>query len=629
MRHRIGERGMSLVEVLAALTVFSIVTVGVTPLLTSSLRGSNLSRARTVGRDVALQAMERVRGLPYFVSYQSQPKKVDVLDLYFPCNPTTSGIGVTSCAGDGTRSYNSGTGEFSVSCGAGVVGPSCAVPLPATYSLLYQARFVSVDGTTTVIPVSNYKRNPLPTESQLDAPPSQLMRLRITAQWTVQGRAQSFTLETIVGDRKFGVVKMSGLGRVNYGVQVLTAFKHSNNVDVSDLRALLGSAESRVETRLVAGANQQLRAAEITLIQRPNPAITPAPAATPVADPLRGVAADFSAPPTQTPTVSNQPPGPGETVMTHNRLVPVLPIAGLNPTTGSGLSVSTSNELPSATGTFGFANPGAGGGGFVWLQNQSDTSETALLKLDPLQKGVFSLRHDGSASMIGTSTAGTGAIGAADRRVQTTATLDFELLRVMPTTYLRLSVSPVIASHEAYVVMVKDFRSQADCKSVGTAASALPSPTWSATLEFWRDADQDGAGGDGSVELVRQSISVAATSSALTVDGSVAATTNLRTILAGPPYNIPDGNPLVFDGNLVTTGPDLYLFDDPASLKEGYLSSYNFKLPTASKSADGTLVSAGIDGAIRIATAPTNPTLDESGLNIFVGSLTCEALDNR
>ena len=601
---RSDERGMSLVEVLAALSVFAVITVGITPLLAGALRGTASSRARTVGRDAALQALERIRGLPYYVSYHAQPKKVDVLDLYFPCANTNTTV--TSCAGEGTRTYDATGGVFSITCPAGVSGPSCAVPLPTGYSLLFQARFVGPDGATTQIPPSTYKRDPLPTETQLDTPHSQLIRLSVTARWSAGGQPQTLTLASIVGARKFGEIKISGLGRVAYGVQVLTSFVHtSGDARTSDLKAVLGSSESRVESRLVAAANQQIRAAEITLIRR---ATDTDPMATSIASPLMGIARDFAAPPNQTYASLPQVPTSAVT-MSHPNLLGAPSIARIFPTTASAVSVSTSNELPSAQGTFGFNGTGSGNNGYAWVQNQSDTGEAARLKLDPTHAGVFSLRGVPS-TLGGTTTAATGAVGAADRRVQTTASLDLRLLRVMPTTFLRLAASD---EAEAFVVMIRNFQASVDCKSIGTTSSPLPTATWTARFEFWRDADQDGLGGDGIVELQKESIEINGT------------TGDVRAVLAAAPYNIPGGNPLVYDG--LTSGDDLYLFDEP--LKRGYLTGIDLKPPTATKSADGKNVSAGIDGAIRIATVPTNDRFPESGLNILVGSLTCDAVDRR
>ena len=63
-----GQLGLTLVETMAALLVFALVTLGTFPLLASALRGGNLSRSGTVGKNLAQEALERIRGLPYFVS---------------------------------------------------------------------------------------------------------------------------------------------------------------------------------------------------------------------------------------------------------------------------------------------------------------------------------------------------------------------------------------------------------------------------------------------------------------------------------------------------------------------------------------------------------------------------------
>ncbi|HEX2196941.1 MAG TPA: type II secretion system protein, partial [Actinomycetota bacterium] len=62
MRRRRREGGFTLVETLAAMMIFSLVTLGTTPLLLSSIRGATLSGSFTVGKNLASEAMERVRG---------------------------------------------------------------------------------------------------------------------------------------------------------------------------------------------------------------------------------------------------------------------------------------------------------------------------------------------------------------------------------------------------------------------------------------------------------------------------------------------------------------------------------------------------------------------------------------
>ncbi len=88
-----SDQGFSLVEVLAAMSVFGIITLGTVPLVLTSLKGAALSRSYTVGKNLAVQAMERARGLPYYVDFPTQkayasdtgaPRKVDLLDMYYP-----------------------------------------------------------------------------------------------------------------------------------------------------------------------------------------------------------------------------------------------------------------------------------------------------------------------------------------------------------------------------------------------------------------------------------------------------------------------------------------------------------------------------------------------------------------
>ena len=43
-RVRLGELGLTIVEVMSAMVVFTLITLGVTPLIMSSVRGSAVSR---------------------------------------------------------------------------------------------------------------------------------------------------------------------------------------------------------------------------------------------------------------------------------------------------------------------------------------------------------------------------------------------------------------------------------------------------------------------------------------------------------------------------------------------------------------------------------------------------------
>ena len=605
-----NQRGLTLVETLAALTVFALVTVGITPLLASAVRGSDLARSYTIGKDAGQQAMERARGLPYFVSFLAETKKVDVLDIYFPCAQDPSNGANTGCLGEGTRVFDAAADTFTITCPAGTLGPTCAIPLPAGYTITYSARFMNPD-TTAKVDVDqdapNYKRNPSSTEGQLDIPPSQLLELTITTSWSIQGESKTYVLQTIIGDRKFGEVKMAGVGSINYVIQAQTSFKHTEDIRSSTLRAVYGSSESRLETRLVSTADQRVRTADISLVEIPTDLD---PDVDNIVDPVLGAVAEYRAPPSQVP--SNVISPTSEVRISHPRVFGSPQIAALNPTTASGLSVAVASELPSATGAFSFASA-SGTLGFLWVQNQANTTQGAFLQLDPTRK-VVSVRDVSNLGTIsGTTSARSGAVGAADRRVQTTAAMDMGLLRLMPTTFLTVK-----SEGERFVAMLRQFHAEVDCKSVGTSLSEATGG-WSAQFRFWQDTNPDNnlsLTGD----LVQRSV---------TINNEVAETTpNLRTILeTDPDFLIPEGNPLVYDG--LTPVQDVYLFDDPDNNKEGYLTSVTMTPLVTSEDAEGKLTTVDVDGAVHITTVPTDPLLPETGLNINVGSLRCESLDAR
>jgi hypothetical protein len=597
---------------MAALTVFAIITVGITPLLASSLRGSALSRSGTVGKDAALQAMERLRGLPFYVAFQAQAGKVDLLDMYFPCaDPALSAA--NGCTGEGTRTYTAATGMFTLTCASGVTGPSCAIPLPAGYSLRYEMRFVRGDGTTPEPPLSTYKRNPGATEAALDTPPSQLVDASVVALWNFGGDVQTYTLRSLLGDRKFGPIKVAGLARVAYGVQTQTSFQHTTgDTEFSDLTGLAGSTESRVQTRLVSTARQSVRGAEISLIRRPQDASEEAVHLG--VSPLRAIVTDISAPPNQAPAPVSSPGA--EVVLDHPNLLSNDEVAKMFTVATSGVDTNVTSGLPNAAGGFVFQPSNTTG--YFWMNNQTDILQNELLKLD-LSKKVFSLKSQGTTSttMSGDSNITTTALGVG-RQVLGTADLFIDLLRAMPVTFLSGT------EDERHALIIKDFTAAVDCKAAGDTTNSTVTASWSATFKMWRDSNNNGTTGLGGSEIVASNVAIVATPTTLTVNGTpVTATTSMKTILLG--LGVPEGNPLIYDG--LSPAQDVYLFKD--AVKNGYLEDFTISMPTVSEELDGDLTRAGIDGAMNITTVPTNPLLPESGINIAVGSLSCETLDQR
>jgi len=65
MKARANERGSSLIEVLAAMTLFALVASGVAAMATTSMRATANNRQSTSAQMLAQEELEQLRGLDY------------------------------------------------------------------------------------------------------------------------------------------------------------------------------------------------------------------------------------------------------------------------------------------------------------------------------------------------------------------------------------------------------------------------------------------------------------------------------------------------------------------------------------------------------------------------------------
>jgi len=561
---------------MAALVVFSLLTLGLVPLLLSSLKGSELSQSYTIGKNLALEAMERVRGLPYHVKFDTQPdgRRIDVLDLYYP-------------------SYVS-TGTFVTTCDATTVSaPACPKRVPDGYSVAYNATFVKPGGTEdaqTYTPIVGDVPISYAWNSANDLPPSQILEMTITVEWLRGGEPNQSQLKTLVSDRKFGNVTIRGTGKIDYGVEVQTGYIDPAGAS-SLLTATAGDSEAKIESKTTTTANETVRSAELRLVEVPaDPSIVGADIAL-----AEGAKAIYHAPPNSSPSdvslVSN--------VLTHPNLVPPTNIAGTDLTRALNVDVGVTNELPLANGSFLVGNPGAATDD-LWVAPQVSTERADLLKLSTTRPLFFI--HPGSTdAMTGSTAAVATDIAGADRKVETTSGVSLSDVRILPTTFIG-------GDAEGAVVVIDSFEASVSCKSTGDPVSAGASAAWSATIRYWQDTSPN----DG----VRNGAYVIETLSG--TDG----VDRLAEIRAD--------NPLVHDG--LTPLEDVYLFEDSVANKVGYLSDwgslFDISSTGATEDALGTTTTAAVDGALSINSAPTGTTA-ESGLRVNLGKLSCEAVDGR
>lgn len=610
--------GFSLIETLAALFIFSIITLGIVPLFASSLRGSDLSRSYTVGKNVAVQAMERIRGLPF---HRSEPGTLDLLDLYHPTAP--------AAAGQAFRTVCRSSGIVTASSTAGANSDACPSDIPSNFTLSFDALFVNTDGVAPNPFPANYLSGTPPAVAE---PPTGLIDLTVTARWVNQGRSQSYDLQSLVGDVRFGRLKVSAVGRLDYGVRVLTSFSTNGAPAViHDLVANGGVASSTLQLRTDPSAEQAVVAGELDFVNVSDPDNTVD------VETVQGALVVMTAPPDQSsPDVTD-----GITPDNVVSLVGLGDLAGLDTSTAKapttpvgGLKATTAGGLPVAQGSFDFATAGVLPD--FWVDHPhaargTDTQNrlflTSGVKLVSVTEGtVGGVTRTLSGQTEGATTATTVGSGAH---------LVVPDLRLFPTTFAPEGVIRVSA-------LVAD----TNCSATRNAGTDVATATWTGAVSYWSESGPSGVPGYQQVALSGAD------------PGDLLATVPRDTLVFKDPNT--NNRLLVADGidaDLVpdqADADDIYLFPtehehalvdeatgNPLGITRthqhpGYLRrwSSNTAEEVNNTDPDGRVTFADIPEALTIQTTPVPVSTSfsqyvPSSLTIGVGSLGCEASDLR
>jgi Tfp pilus assembly protein PilV len=204
---RRGQAGLSLVETLVSITIFALMTMGIVPLLGTAMRGGAATRTESVGRNVAAKTLERLRGLAFHTPYSATPRKVDLLDHFFPARTPAYAPPST------TTGFDAASNSFVTTCATSSTTPACSsVPLsahvPAGYSVEIRLTFKNAATPTTTVPVpAAYSWN---AASDSDKPPSDLLEVGVTSAWTVGARQRTFNVTSYVGNGMRPTLPSSG-----------------------------------------------------------------------------------------------------------------------------------------------------------------------------------------------------------------------------------------------------------------------------------------------------------------------------------------------------------------------------------------------------------------------------------
>ena len=582
-----GQAGLTLIETMAALFIFSAVTLGVTPMLIGSMKGSAKARSYTVGKNLAVQAMERVRGLPFFESVKGvvNPPRRDVLDLYFPDMGTgyANGKFTTTC----TRTSSSPPASGPSACPMKLQDGTSAIPIG--YTIRFEAEFVQPGSITNgtqnfaVVSPTNYNWSSLSTEK----PPAQLLRISVIASWSIGGAARTFTLASLIGERSPSPDKVRGTANLEFAVQSSTSYLGDDG-KVTTLTATAGDSQSDIETRSVSAADHQTRAARLTVAEEEFNGVPGS-----VLQDLLGASSAVHAPTdiwyaadvsgtAQTATYRTSP------------TASYTQVASVGTTSASNVGARVFNELPAAEGLFTFT----GTDPVYWVDNQASTGSRAELLLhatrNVLQVRKATLGMSGSTKVETTPLTPVGS-----RKVESTVNAKVGRVDLFPTTFIN--------QEQFAVIVMRDFQVDLKCTSTASPTTATVTGTWTAKLKYWTDPGNNGRTTDG------------AYSTEMTIGGSVGGGTEVL-------ESIQIANPLVYDSSDNTK--DVYLF--AANGLKGYLQDWSMKPQILwSEDAAGRATSASIEGALQLITSPTNPAISASALNVTLGNASCQAVDKR
>ena len=196
---RRDDAGFTLVEVLVALLLLSVVMVSVLPLIISTLRATALTKVQTQAKNLGQERLEQVKDLRFHIDRQNGPF-LDLLDLYYT-NATVGAAAIAIPAAGGTL-----TGAY-VATGGGTNGEPVAPyyrsttgPLPGAsgYSQTVAAQFLAADGS--VQPATRFQGT---YDSQVvgnDRPPALSLAVTVITTWTQGGTTKTFRTYTRVTD---------------------------------------------------------------------------------------------------------------------------------------------------------------------------------------------------------------------------------------------------------------------------------------------------------------------------------------------------------------------------------------------------------------------------------------------
>ncbi|HYP22427.1 MAG TPA: prepilin-type N-terminal cleavage/methylation domain-containing protein [Actinomycetota bacterium] len=652
------EHGLTLIETLMAITIFSIMTLGIVPLLGTAMSGGAATRTESVARNVTAKTMERLRGLDYHVAYSSVAREVDLLDHFFP-GRTPSFV---PSVGTG---FDAATSSYVTTCDSTSTSKACrALPdgseLPDGVLVEVRATFRTPENPSVTAPVPlAYSWN----STGNDGPPSDLLEVEVTTVWSVGASARSFDLTTYLGARGESAAPSSGGGggsppptsgpppppttvklrseaRIDYGYEVTTTYQDTQSPPrMSDYTGTLGTAVAYGE-QLESGSKAELSvsAGRLQIVRPANPAVS--------GDQgfhvdVSGATLDARAPADATTTTVTTAPAVSATTTEVPATIGSLAASEAGTLTGArGAGPTVANGLPFVRGYYDIngttaMSPMTSAPNHFWTTPQTPNAGSGTeTSINPL--GLYPT-SGATHKMI---TVSDWQFSSPSANVDPRGEVMVDSTPTTPASSRTVTATATIPAHGQIVLFpmwysstnngymqIREFSASVSCAAnadPGTASQA--SGSWSAHLSY--NSYEGTRKQDFGVRLRQVTLPVQTRTDNPHVP--YGDTNPLQTI-----RDLNNGNgPKIYDAdqNPGDTSLDAFMF--AANGKRGLLTGWSQGTVQTSISADDRVVSAQLNGAIRFETAPVYgpwgaSQRPNSDTTFAMGKLSCKAEDYR
>jgi len=209
------EAGFTIIEVIAALTLFALVSAAAVSMFITGMKASLVVKLDTGAKAVTQERIEKMRNLTYHIAHQASGfNPPDVLDLYYRTSLTNAGpiagdvvpagyVSTTSTGSTYRLAEEPATGAFY----RFVEDPVAGFP---SYRQYVATQFIDTNGDA-VTPSTGYNSQAV---SPADDPPTSMLGITVVTRWTAGTLTKDYSVYTRLSDAQPAPPQITIQGRI-------------------------------------------------------------------------------------------------------------------------------------------------------------------------------------------------------------------------------------------------------------------------------------------------------------------------------------------------------------------------------------------------------------------------------